>query len=144
MTPPDSFRFHYYNANPRDVKTCDCVVRALSVAMEKPYEFIMKELLDLALETGFFLNDPPNYAEYLKRCGWTKHPQPTYLDFLGRKRKYTGTEFCGKIACGTPVLAHIGSHHIVAIRPYNDMMKIWDTWDSSPNRIGYYWTKDAC
>ena len=41
---PETKTFHYYNANPKGKLTCDCVVRAICTAMDKPYNDTLKEM----------------------------------------------------------------------------------------------------
>ena len=72
--------FGKYNANPKGKKTGDCVVRALSVAMNKDYEVVMRDLFELGLKKGFTFNDQRTYEAYLLEHGWIKVPQPRKKD----------------------------------------------------------------
>lgn len=65
------------NVNPKNKKTCDCVVRALSVALDKPYEEMYRELFEYSLKVGWFISDIRTYEHYLKHVhGIQKVPQP--------------------------------------------------------------------
>lgn len=65
------------NVNPKNKKTCDCVVRALSVALDKPYEEMYRELFEYSLKVGWFISDSRTYEHYLKHVhGIQKVPQP--------------------------------------------------------------------
>lgn len=131
---PETSTFHYYNANPKNKITGDCVIRALCTAMEEPYEIVYVELLKFSLKCGYMLDDKNCYDKYLQLKGWIKHSQPRKLD----NTKYTGEEFCRRIADKKiRYIAHVGGHHIVAI--VNG--KINDIWDSTDGCIGNYWTK---
>ena len=44
--------FQYYNANPKNRITGDCVIRALCTAMGKPYETVYRELFEFSMKNG--------------------------------------------------------------------------------------------
>lgn len=123
----------HYNANPKNKNTDDCVIRAISVALDQPYNMTYKDLFDLSLSTGFILNERRNYSKYLESKGWIMQKQPRKTN----NKKYTGKEFCRKIPTSERVFAHIGAGHVVAIVN----KKVFDTWDSSDGCIGNYWIK---
>lgn len=129
---PDTKTFKFYNANPKGRFTGDCVIRAICTALEKPYEEVYRELLELCLSTGYSIASTENYAKYLELQGWDKKKQPR----KSNNKKYTGEEFCKnyKGIC----IAHIGGHHIVCIKNG----KVHDTWDSTDGCIGNYWVKE--
>ena len=127
---PETKWFHFYNANPRNRITGDCVFRAITTATGKPYNECVMEMAELMCKTGYALNDSKGEEAYLKQLGWVKHKQPRKAD----NTKYTGKEFC-KIFEGICV-AHIGGHHMVCIKDG----KVWDIWDSTNGCIGNYWT----
>lgn len=134
----DTSTFHYYNANPRNRITGDCVVRAICTAMERPYEEVYEELYQFSLKCGYILNDKKCYEKYLAAHGWVKMPQPRKADGT----KYTGKEWCEKRQRNIffrviRTIAHIGGHHIVAII----QGQVWDIWDSTDGCIGNFWTK---
>lgn len=124
--------FHYFNANPKNKITDDCVIRAISTVLKQDYVVTYRELFEMSLKTGYMVNSKQNYAKYLKAKGWVKNNQPRKWD----NTKYTGEEFCRLVS--KDCIAHIGGHHIVAIIGG----RIYDTWDSSDGCIGNYWTKD--
>ena len=129
---PDTHTFHYYNANPRNKLCGDCVIRAISTALEQDYVTTYKELFELSLKTGYIVNDKKNYSKYLKLKGWIKMEQPKKYNGT----KYTGKDFCEDLALRNQrYVAHIGGHHIVAIVD----AKVNDTWDSTNGCIGNYW-----
>lgn len=124
--------FTFYNANPKNRYTTDCVVRAICTALCQPYNDTLRELVEFQCSTGFSLNDPRGYDKFLQNKGWVKCKQPRKAD----NTKYTGYEFCREnrdITC----VANIGGSHTVAIVEG----KIQDIWDSSYGSIGNYWIK---
>lgn len=128
---PDTETFTYYNANPKDRITGDCVVRAICTALNQDYIETLKEMVDLQIKTGYEYGDKKCIEKYMKLKGWIKMKQPRKID----NTKYTGKEFC-EIYKGTYV-AMIGGHHIVCIRNG----KVNDIWDSTGGCIGNYWVK---
>ena len=87
---PETKTFHFYNANYKNRIAGDCVIRAISTAMNKPWEVVFREMADLGLKKGYMPNDDQIIALYLENNGWIKHKQPRKDD----NTKYTGKEFC--------------------------------------------------
>ena len=141
---PDTRVFHYFNANPKNKITTDCVVRAISTATEIPYNQVVMEMAEMQCKTGYDDGSHQLIEKYLTSKGWKKHSQPRKWD----NTKYTGSEFCkelmrydSEIDSGDHdmhhIIANIGGHHIVAIISG----RIYDTWNSSDGCIGNYYTK---
>lgn len=128
---PNTKTFTFYNANPKGKFTGDCVIRAICTALDKPYEEVYRELLELCLKNGYSIASKENYSKYLESFGWKKQKQPK----KSNNTKYTGKEF-HKVFKGTCV-AHLGGNHIVCIKNG----KVYDTWDSTDGCIGNYWIK---
>lgn len=59
--------FERYNANPKGKVTQDCVIRALSLFLNKSYDTILNDLLDVYKHTGFHIADPVCFMYYLKQ-----------------------------------------------------------------------------
>jgi len=146
---PNTHTFMYYNANPKNKITTDCVIRALCTGMRKEYNEVVLELAKMQCETGYDDGDVSLIDRYLKKNGWTRCKQPRKKD----NKKYTGEEFCLKlqhpIYCeeltSLPnefdwqhVIANIGGHHIVAIVDG----KVHDIWNSTHKSIGTVWVKE--
>ena len=145
---PDTSTFHYHNANPKNKITTDCVIRELSVGMEKPYEDVVMEMAKFQCETGFDMSSTEGIDRYLQKNGWIRCKQPKKSD----GKKYTGKEFC--LTLSHPiyseelnlytlpfnwhrVIADCGGHHIVAVVEG----QVWDTWNSTGGSIGIVWVK---
>lgn len=131
---PDTSTFHYFNANPKNRVTDDCVIRAISTALNQDYNKTLMELVELSIKTGYMLNCKECYGKYLEQKGWKKCKQPRRAN----NTKYTGIEFCKQIADKKRTyIAHIGGNHIVAI--LNG--KVNDIWNSTDGCVGNFWTK---
>ena len=128
--PKDTSTFQYYNANPKNKHTTDCVVRAICTALEQSYEQTVKGLTELWLETGYDMSETKCFGKYIESKGWIKNKQPRKTD----NTKYTGKEFV-KTFKGVCV-ANIGGNHTVCIKDG----KVLDIWDSTDGCIGNYWT----
>lgn len=129
---PETKTFHYYNANPHNRKSGDCVIRAICTALNQSWEQTARDLTEVGIKYGYTANDKHTYEKYLASKGWVKHSQPKKAD----NTKYTGKEFCNIAKTSHPYIAHIGSHHIVAIinGKVND---IWDSTDGVLEIIGH-------
>lgn len=142
---PDTDYFTYYNANPKGKITTDCVARALSLGLNKPYNEVVMELAQLQCKTGLDNGDAKLYGKYLKSLGWEKLKQPKHIDGT----KYTGIDFCKSLQKNNYkfpgiidmskkcLICNIGSHHIVCIKDN----KIHDIWNCSKGKIGKIWIK---
>lgn len=130
--PENTNSFTYYNANPQNKKTTDCVVRSICTALSQSYEQTVQELTSFWLNTGYDLSDVKCFGKYLDSKGWKKNKQPRKPD----NTKYTGKEFV-KIFKGVCV-ANIGGNHTVCIKNG----KVLDIWDSTDGCIGNYWTQE--
>lgn len=142
--PMDTPYFHYYNVNPKDKCTNDCVIRALAVAMDKTWDEVFNDLVELAKKYKLMPNDDKIYTRYLKANGWVKHKQLRKDD----NTKYDGSEFCDYFndemydSIKTPIFARIGTHHVTCFKRIDDTFKIWDIWNCSRKYVGVYWTKE--
>ena len=131
---PNTNTFTYHNANPKNRITADCAFRAISTALDQDYNTTVIEMAQMMCKTGYALNDNKGEKKYLESKGWIRCPQPKKSDGT----KYTGKEFCTKLALPNErYIAHIGGHHMVAIVDKH----VLDIWDSTDKCIGNYWIK---
>lgn len=130
---PDTATFKYVNRNPKGRITGDCVYRALSDALDKDWCEVVRELAELACETGYAVSIPENYGLYLERQGFKKHKQPRHEDGT----KYTLAEFIDEHLNGTYVV-NLPSHLTVV-----KAGKCHDIWNctNSDRRVGNFWCK---
>lgn len=130
--PNNTDVFIYENLNPKDKRTCDCTLRALSLFLDKSWEEVYTDLFAVGMKYKLMLNDPACYKKYLKQLGFEINRQPKHHD----NTKYTGREFClEKADFSKKYLVHIGGNHISCI--VNN--KLHDIWDCSDGCIGNYW-----
>lgn len=123
--------YAYINPNPKEKKVGDCTVRAISLAMNKPWEDIY---LDLCLE-GFMLSDMPSsndvWGSYLINKGWKYHRLQDTCPFC-----YTINNFCEDNKKGSFIVAT--GTHVVYIK---DGM-YYDAWDSGDKIPLFYYAKE--
>lgn len=129
--PQNTESFTYYNANPKNKHTTDCVIRAICTALDQSYAETLIELADMQLKTGYDFTDAKGFGKYLELKGWIKNKQPRKAN----NTKYTGKEFV-KMFKGICV-ANIGGNHTVCIKDG----RVFDIWDSTDGCIGNYWTR---
>lgn len=123
--------FRYYNANPKNLKVGDCVIRAICTAFDQSWE---KIYIDLCLK-GYEMADMPSsnrvWMEYLKENGWRRHIIPDTCPEC-----YTVKDFCGEHFKGTYILG--SGTHTICVKDSD-----WiDTWDSGEEYVVYYWEKE--
>lgn len=129
---PNTEVFEYFNANPKNRLTSDCVVRAISTATDRSYYTVVTDLADIQMRTGYDSHSNQAIAKLMDRYGWIKHAQPKKSDGT----KFTGAEFARRTVESVCV-ANIGGHHIVCIKDH----KVFDTWDCTGKCVGNYWTR---
>lgn len=145
-------KFVQFNANPKEKKTTDCVIRALTVALNKPIKDVISGLTDIYLKKGYFITDKKCIEQYLKNEGYIKQKQVRYPEDAGKlaNKKFTGKEFCVYLNNITTdisetIIATIGTGHITIFvnkgTKDNKDYKIVDSWDCSNKCVGNWWTR---
>lgn len=144
---PNTEYFHFHNANPKGRICGDCVVRAIAAATGKSWDEVFDGLSTVAKKQKLMTNDVKCYEKYLESLGWKKQKQPRKDD----NTKYRGWEFCRSLQEDPwrwtgmegpghpPIVAYIGTHHIVCIKDG----KVWDHWNSTRGCIGNYYFKSS-
>ena len=121
----------FFNNNPQGLKIGDCVVRAISAAMNQKWE---RTYIDLCVE-GFTFYDMPNanavWNSYLISKGFKRNIIPDTCPNC-----YTIEQFAEDHPNGIYVVA-TGSH-AVCVKDGN----ILDTWDSSNEIPTIYYSKE--
>lgn len=119
-----------YNPNPFNKNVGDCVVRAISKALELDWESAYAGLTTM----GFALGDMPSanhvWGAYLRRNGFKKH----LVEDKGVDN-YTVGDFCNDNPKGVYVLALSG--HVVCVKD-GDLFDSWNSLDEIPL---YVWSK---
>jgi len=131
---PDTKYFHYYNANPHNRKTGDCVIRAISVGTGESWEDTARGLFELGVKHGYTQICDWTIAKYLESKGFIKMKEPR--DFNNRKMSFI--DFIEANSDNNlNAVANLGSHHIAVIKDN----KVWDIWNSSYCTLHNYWVK---
>lgn len=116
------------NPNPLGNYVGDCVVRALSIAMDKSWD---KTYLELCLH-GYKLCDMPSsnkvWGDYLKRNGWAMD-----IIFNHCPACFNVKDFCKKFPYGRYILG-TGTHVLTIIDG-----DYYDSWDSGDETPIYFW-----
>lgn len=120
----------WYNANPQGRNVGDCVIRALSKALNQSWG---ATYIALALQ-GFMMGDMPSanavWGAYLRHKGFSR-----YLISDDCPDDYTVADFAADNPNGVYILALSG--HVVCVINGD----IYDTWNSGNEIPIYYWTK---
>lgn len=123
--------FIFRNPNPYGSYVGDCVVRALSIALDRNW---YETYIELCVQ-GFTMGDMPSsnkvWGELLRSYGFRRHVLPDTCPVCYTIRDFAGEHFKGTYiaATGTHVCAIIDGNYI-------------DTWDSGDETIIYYWHKE--
>lgn len=116
------------NPNPEKLRTDDCTVRALSIALDIPWDSAYVLLVSKGLELKVMPDKPSVIHSVLREHGFRRHLVPDSCPDC-----YTIEHFCRDHPVGKYVVA--SDNHIVAIINAN----IFDTWNSSSEIVQYYW-----
>ena len=122
--------FRYYNCNPHNQRTDDCVIRAIAAGTGDSWSKVLQDLTTYMLNDGHMLNTPELYGKYLKDHGWVKQKQPVKSN--GQKMRVY--EFLKKFK--GYAIAHAGTGHVTYLAEGN----VYDIWDTSNEIVGNYWT----
>lgn len=120
------------NLNPFGKHVGDCVVRALSLALDQDWDTTYLELMS----QGFSMKDMPSsnavWGQYLKNKGFKRHIIPDECPDC-----YTVNEFCVDNPQGTYILGT--GTHVVTVKDGS----YYDTWDSGREIPIYYFEKES-
>lgn len=117
-------RYVYCNPNPKRKAVGDCVVRAISIALDKPWEEIY---IDICAQ-GFKMADMPS-ANHV----WGRYLRDKGFEWRTAEPDITVAEFCERHGEGTFILG-LDSHVVAAADGcYHD------AWDSGDETVVYYW-----
>ena len=123
--------FLFWNNNPKGLKIGDCVIRAISTALNQTWE---RTYIDLCIE-GFLFADMPNsnavWSSYLINKGYKRRVVPDTCPNC-----YTIGQFAEDHPTGTYIVA-TGSH-VVCVKD----SQVMDNWDSTGETVAYYFTKE--
>ena len=118
-----------YNVNPFNRRVGDCVIRAISKALNKSWESTYIELCVQGLMMADLPSSNAVWSAYLKHKGFRRYTVENCPDC------YTVEDFCQDNPQGTYILAIDG--HVVCVADG----RYYDSWDSGKEIPIYYWTK---
>lgn len=119
--------FIEYNANPRGINTGDCVIRAISKALDTDWEKVYMALTVKGLEKAMWGDTNAVWEKYLRENGFEQHVLPDTCPDC-----YTIADFADDHRTGTFIVA-TGSH-VVTVQDGN----YFDSWDSGNLIPSYY------
>ena len=123
--------FHYANPNPAHNLVGDCVIRAISILTDKPWEYTFMELC----VWGYTMYDMPSsnavWSAYLLDQGYKRYVIPNTCPDC-----YTVEDFCKEHPYSKYLLA-TGTHVVTCIDG-----DYYDTWDSGNEIPIYFFTKE--
>lgn len=123
--------YSHYNPNPKGNRVGDCVVRAISKALDQPWEDTYIDLTIQGYIMGDLLSSNAVWGAYLKAKGFVRDVISTDCEDC-----YTVADFCDNVSRGTFVLG-TGSHAVCVIDGI-----IYDSWDSSSEQPIYFYRKE--
>ena len=119
-----------YNPNPLGLRVGDCVIRAISKALNQDWE---KTYIDLCVQ-GFMMGDLASsnavWSAYLKHRGFKRHTIDDCPDC------YTVDDFCKEHTAGVYVIG-TGSHAVAVVDGC-----YYDAWPSGRETPVYYFEKE--
>ena len=122
--------YSYYNANPYKIRVGDCVIRAISKALNQSWEDTYIDLTIQGYLMGDLLSSNAVWGAYLKSKGFTR-------DIVSNDcpECYTINDFCEEYPQGIYVIG-TGTHCVVVQGGC-----VFDTWNSSGESPIYYYHK---
>lgn len=125
-------KFIKSNPHPTGKKIGDCVIRAISIAENKKWIDIYKNLCDIGAELQDMPNSKTVYEAYLLRNGWSKQKMPRHIS--GRRMKLREfADIRGRLTFIANVVKHL------TVVEDNTLL---DTWDCGDKCIGNYFIKN--
>ena len=122
----------HYNPNPTGQSKTDCVVRALSKALNKSWEEVYWDLCSEGENQGVWGDRLPVWSQYLKEHGFYRYVLPNTCPAC-----YTVAEFARDHPRGIYVVAT--DAHVVTVVDGD----VYDSWDSRQEVPVYYFVKEV-
>lgn len=122
--------YSYFNCNPKGNRVGDCVIRAISKALNQPWEDTYIELTIQGYIMGDLLSSNSVWGAYLKSKGFDRDIISTDCPDC-----YTINDFCEEYPEGIFVIG-TGTHAVCVIDG-----TIFDTWNSGDETPIYFYKK---
>ena len=122
--------YSHYNPNPRGNRVGDCVVRAISKALNQSWEDTYIDLTIQGYLMGDLLSSNAVWGAYLKSKGFTRN-----IVSNNCPECYTIEDFCNEQSKGTFIIG-TGTHAVCV-----EDGCVFDTWNSSGETPIYYYHK---
>lgn len=123
-----------YNANPKNKKTDDCVIRAIARATNQSWDTVYAALCEIGAKLKVMPNSKRAYEKYLDSLNFTKHSQPRKDDGT----KYIVREIGKFIPAGIVAVVRV-AHHVTVIEGDT----LYDTWDCRDYTALNFYTRRA-
>lgn len=128
----------YFNLNPLEKRTGDCVVRAMAYATGQSWDDAYWELCHKGYDMAQMPSWNSTWWGFLKDNGFTRHVIPDTCPDC-----YSVEDFCADHPKGVYVLfiphSSEDSGHVVAV----DNGNVYDIWDSTGEIPLVYWQKEG-
>ena len=130
--PENTSFFTYYNANPKDKRVGDCVIRALSLTPNYDWYKVYDELCIIGRQFGCTPTCDLAWEAWLKQHGYVRYKQPKREN----GRLYMLREFvCSKLISDDDLVVAVVSGHVTFIKE----RKIQDTWNCAGYKVRRYY-----
>jgi hypothetical protein len=123
-------KYVYYNMNPKQLHTNDCMVRALAYFFGVTWRKAFLDIIEWCANRGWVdWNYRSKYYIYLSERGFERHKAP--------EKDMTVGKFCDEFAKEGKVYMVQVKRHMTII----DNKEINDTWDCSESVVENYWVR---
>lgn len=112
--------YKYYNANPYNWDTDDCIIRALTVFLNKPYEEIIADLTIIYIKTGLHICDSRCLKKYITNLPNVKCVYKNIFTINNKVINKTLDEIYEDLSNNKHTLLIIYNNHVSVIK--NDIM----------------------
>lgn len=131
--------FEYLNLNPKGKKASDCVIRALSKALNKEWAVVYIEMAKLGIKHSLMINEKKLEDRYMKANGFTKHKQPRTSD----NKYYTIRQFIKEYGqlYTEQILVFRTRKHLTVVYVDEYEATLYDTWDCTEEFIRNFYNK---
>lgn len=116
------------NPNPGGKNVPDCVIRAICIALDLPWEKVSKDLSDLANKEYSVTCDDNIWGRYLWDLGFRPFLLYEYCPFCLTVKQFADIFDRGTYIIGT-------GNHAVAVIDGN----YYDTWNSGREPVSFFW-----